>query len=69
MKQQTTHHIADSCLAYLGGGCLISLSFAELALLAQQIGFIVGLLVMSIKLFYDLRRVWKDIKNHLKNKK
>lgn len=65
MKDAPHQHLLDSSLSYIGGGSMIALSFAEIATIAQQLGAIVGCIVVCIKLFYDIQRI---IKSHRKKK-
>jgi hypothetical protein len=63
MKNGEGHHALDSTISYVGGSSMIALSFADIATLAQQLGAIVGCIVICIKLFYDIKRILQNKKN------
>lgn len=58
----------DRAVTY-GGGIILFLysSLAELAAVAQQVGMIVGCIVVSFKLYTDIRKHLRDRKREKQN--
>jgi len=66
MNEHSQHLIdkLDAPLSYGGGSALVALSFADLATLSQQIGMILGCLVIAFKLYRDIEKYLSDKKKN-----
>ena len=63
MVEQKTHGV-DSIVSYAAGGGLFAFSsFAEIVTYAQQIGIILGCLVVLVRLVHDGMKLYHYIKN------
>lgn len=54
------HEFVDSVLSYGGGSTLIVASLSDIATFAQQVGIILGCLLVVIKLIYDIMKLRRD---------
>lgn len=52
----------DSAASYIGGTSLIAVSsLADIATIAQQLGMILGFIVIAVKLVYDVIKFKREI--------
>jgi hypothetical protein len=56
-------HIVDSAISYgAGGGLFVFASLADIATVAQQLGIILGCLVVAVRLVSDVRKLFSEMK-------